>query len=361
MSSSAPGTSTVSDVNGEGSGGRPIVPMLNTIGASTTSEHPSSKSERTSLKQRYLTPQDVSMPDVGGYAKHTPIELKPSSRTLGVPIQSADALSNIPAGQVLDGFMLLEATGMGFPNDARQAVLQGRKLQAVVEEDLIFYTGLLFLDVSDNLLPFSSFSVLPKLRELRMACNNIRDISDLSATSSGHQNNVQMASSLAAPSEVGAMMMPPPVPQHGGGFAKLMYLDLSYNRLTVESVRSLYGISTLVELDLTGNNLKNLPGDLYMFQKLERLNVSRNKIQDNSIFVSCGSIYYLRSLNVSYNYLSQVPMQAINSPHPHVSLLCSALLCATLPYAVLFCTPYHCCLCFDTHNCAACAVWCWRW
>ena len=214
--------------------------------------------------------------------------------------------------------MLLEATGMGFPNDARQATVQGRKLQAVVEEDLVFYTGLLFLDVSDNLLSLNSFSVLPKLRELRIACNNIRDIFDLQGGGSGHQNNVELAQSLASPSVGGAPPMPP---MPSGGFARLQFLDLSYNRLTIEAVRSLYSISTLVELDLTGNNLKNLPGDMYMFQSLERLNISRNKIQDNSIFVSCGSIYNLRHLNVSYNFISAVPVQAVNNPHPHVSLL----------------------------------------
>lgn len=326
LSNGLEGNNNISRSNG-GSHTRPMIPLLDTVGAAVTSSlasesqqfSSSSKSERQSIKQRHLTPQDVSMPDLNGYAKHTPIELKPNNvyggnNSSAAAGQSTEVFNNIAPSRVLDGFMLLEATGMGFPNDARQATLQGRKLQAVVEEDLIFYTGLLYLDVSDNLLNFQSFSVLPKLRELRIACNNIRDIGDLNCTSFGHQSNVQMANSLANPS------VSSPIPQHGGGFAKLLYLDLSYNRLTIDSVRSLYAIDTLIELDLTGNNLKNVPLDMYLFQKLERLNLSRNKLQENnSVFVSCGSIYYLRHLNLSYNFLSQVPMQAVNSPHPHVS------------------------------------------
>ena len=102
------------------------------------------------------------------------------------------------------------------------------------------------------------------------------------------------------------------------GFSCLLYLDLSYNRLSVGSVRQLYALPALVDLDLTGNNLGNLPGDMYMFPCLERLNVSRNRIQDNSVFVSLGSVYKLRRLDCSYNFISSVPMQAVNNPHPHV-------------------------------------------
>ena len=62
MMSAPAGTSNVNDHDDVS--GRPVIPLLNTIGASTVSEQPSSKSERHSLKQRHLTPQDVSMPEL---------------------------------------------------------------------------------------------------------------------------------------------------------------------------------------------------------------------------------------------------------------------------------------------------------
>ena len=41
---------------------------------------------------------------------------------------------------------------------------------------------------------------------------------------------------------------------------------------------------SLVELDLCGNNLKSLPRDMYRFNRLERILLEHNKMDDNDIF-----------------------------------------------------------------------------
>ena len=211
--------------------GAPAIPALSFASNEMPSMHSDTRSERT-LKQRQVTPGDVSMPDLDIKSKHMPVELRPT--TPFIPMHKIEGI--IDPKSVLDGFMLLTATGMGFPNDARQANLSGRKLKAVVEDDLVFFTGLLYLDVSENLLNFESFHQLPKLKELRICCNNIKNIVNpsLDTDSSDNPYGFSLTSSV------------------NGYYPKLAYLDLSYNCLTTDSVRSLYCIQSLIELDLTG-------------------------------------------------------------------------------------------------------------
>lgn len=228
-------------------------------------------SEKSYVKQRMMTPSDVSIPEIDKRI-HKPIELRPITPSME---QLHGVIANINPKAVLDGFALLEATGVGFPHDARQANLSGRGYCAVVPEDMLFFSGLVYLDVSENQLPFESFANLPRLKELRMACNNI---------------------SMIQPS---AMLFE--------GYQRLLYLDLSYNRLQPISLCCLYTIPRLLELDLTGNGLKALPEDFYRLQSLEKLYLSRNKFQDNNVWYLLCGLYQLRHVDLSYNFLTQVP------------------------------------------------------
>jgi Leucine-rich repeat (LRR) protein len=59
-------------------------------------------------------------------------------------------------------------------------------------------------------------------------------------------------------------------------FPKLEVLNLSYNQLTPASIRHLYMLPRLKNLDLQGNNLVTLPDDLKELKHLEDLNLSSN-------------------------------------------------------------------------------------
>lgn len=232
------------------------------------------------LKTRYFTPAEAYIPPLdGSRAAHYPI---PINRTMSpkAMMTAANVLNhssiNIASSKTeLDGFMLLESAGLGFPEEVEQINISDHRLTSVVEEDLTYFTELLYMDVSENQLPFMSFGALPKLRELRMACNFISVIED-----------------------------------DLYGFNQLMFLDLSYNQLTVDSILALSTLPILKELDLSGNNLKTLPPDFSTFQSLDKLLLQYNKLDNNDIFISLASIPNLRTLDVSHNYFSKFPTES---------------------------------------------------
>jgi Leucine-rich repeat (LRR) protein len=177
-------------------------------------------------------------------------------------------------GKTLDGFCLLEASGVEFPDAARAAVLSEKHLTNVVFEDLSFFIELQYLDLSENTLPMEPFGILPNLRELRLSCNNISDLDVLE------------------------------------GFPTLNTLDLSYNSLTPGCVHALQQIQALRELDLCGNDLRELPPSMVHFVNLEKLLLENNKIEDNEIFFTLAGMPSLRILSLAYNFLSKIPVDS---------------------------------------------------
>lgn len=162
---------------------------------------------------------------------------------------------------------------MGFPEDGRAATLSDQMLTSVVEDDLSFFTGLLKLDVSENRLKLNYFSCLPRLKELRIACNMIRGVDALS------------------------------------GFPRLQVLDFSYNALTLDGIRQLYALPALRELDLCGNELREIPDDFFRFACLEKVLLEHNMIKDNYVFDILGKVPRLRDVTLAYNALTAVPLR----------------------------------------------------
>ncbi len=187
-------------------------------------------------------------------------------------VPSVKTISNANVRTELDGFYLLERTGMGFPEDAQMAELADKKLTSVVADDLTFFSELLYIDVSENFLTLDPFGAFPKLRELRIACNHMTNIS----------------SDLC-------------------GFEHLMYLDLSYNRLTPAAVQNLEVLPSLRELDLCGNDLRVLPEEMFRFAQLEKLLLEYNRMEDNSVFHVLAGMPNLRQVSLANNFLSCVP------------------------------------------------------
>jgi hypothetical protein len=182
-----------------------------------------------------------------------------------------------PYSNILDGFYLLEKSRIDIPDSISSVDVSGNNLGSVVEDDLQYFTSLLFLDASDNQVPLSPFASLPKLQELRLTCNNITTIS---------------------------------IEEINSGFSYLAVLDLSYNSLTVESIQSLHVLPGLRQLDLSGNGLTSLPSEMFQFKDLDKLILTHNQFTDDKIFIILSYVPKLRHINLAYNYLSEFLSEA---------------------------------------------------
>jgi Leucine-rich repeat (LRR) protein len=102
-------------------------------------------------------------------------------------------------------------------------------------------------------------------------------------------------------------------------FERLETLNLSYNSITPASIRSLYTIRRLKNLDLQANNLVTLPEDINKFENLEDLNLSSNQFSSASslvnpalLFKALGNIKKLKRLNLSRNKFSGFHAEMLN-------------------------------------------------
>lgn len=82
-------------------------------------------------------------------------------------------------------------------------------------------------------------------------------------------------------------------------------LDLSYNKLTPSAIVHLSTLTKLHHLDLTYNELTELP-PMQAFTSLEILNLEKNLLQID-VFGKLGSLHRLRELNLAYNKLCTIP------------------------------------------------------
>lgn len=223
------------------------------------------------LKQHYITPAEVQVPSLktkNDIHRAAAIQQAQDQRT----VRNQEDVQRFE----LDGFFLLEATGMGFPEDAQQALLADRKLVSVAEDDMTYFTEMVFIDASENSLELAPFGAFPKLRELHLACNLIDHI-----------------------------------PQELFGFEHLLVLDLSYNRLNTESIQALEVLPNLRDLDLSGNKLREIPDDWQHYKTLEKLLLDYNLLENNDVFTYISSAPNLRHLSVYDNHLSVFPEVAL--------------------------------------------------
>lgn len=150
----------------------------------------------------------------------------------------------------LNGFMLLDACGCELPNEGRRADVSSRGLVEVVREDLTYFSRLQVVDAGDNSLPFESFSGLPRIEELFVPCNNIREIGSMRGRK---------------------------------GYGELRRLDLSYNNLSAHALSALALLPSLLDLDLTCNGLTELPSDMGNLPRLQKLSLERNQLESDGV------------------------------------------------------------------------------
>ena len=199
---------------------------------------------------------------------------------VGTAAAAAAAAAVAHTARILDGFMLLDACGVEFPDEASRADVQEEGLSDAITEDLSYFTNLVYLNAGDNELPMEKLAGLPSLQELHLHCNCIRSLPRL--------DKLPEVAGLAA-------------------FSALEVLDLSFNKLSKDSIQRLSVLPRLRVLDLTCNSLNALPSMLVEFSVLEVLCLERNRLERDETLLALSTIPRLRELNIAHNYFRRVP------------------------------------------------------
>lgn len=77
---------------------------------------------------------------------------------------------------MLDGFFLLYSCRVKIPNQAIKSKLSGQNIIDVKEEDLVYFTNLTHLDISDNNVLLSQLLNLVSLEDLDIQYNNLNQL-----------------------------------------------------------------------------------------------------------------------------------------------------------------------------------------
>lgn len=177
-------------------------------------------------------------------------------------------------GRLLDGFLILYSCRVKLPHEAITSKLASQKIVDVIEEDLCYFQNLSTVDLSDNRVRLEQLRNLKCLAEVNLQFNSITSIPQLSPKD----------------------------------FASLEVLNLAFNQISQDSIRSLYACTRLKKLDLSSNGLQGIPADIKMLGHLECLNLAGNQMDSlsNSVnpsltFKALGSLPHLKILNLSRN------------------------------------------------------------
>ncbi|RHY77670.1 hypothetical protein DYB26_000216 [Aphanomyces astaci] len=190
-------------------------------------------------------------------------------------VNNAHHPDDVAKAVALDGFLLLDTCRVEFPEEATRADVNGLNIRSVVVDDLLFFSNLVFLDMSDNQSPFEPLGALPALKELDFQCNAVHKITNLT------------------------------------GFDALEWLNLSFNCLTSPDVEEMAKLPKLRELYLSNNAIATLPPIMDRFSRLETLSLERNNMQGTGVFTLLAVAPRLRNLNLSHNKLVEFPESAL--------------------------------------------------
>lgn len=194
--------------------------------------------------------------------------------------QSLNSSPSPAIQHVIDGFVLLDASNADLPEHARRIIISSHQYNSVQHDDLHFFENLEYLDVSENRLDVFDFMTLPKLKSLGLAYNHIQQI-----------------------------IVPPNIDSHDC-YLNLLSLDLSFNRIHPDCISELKLLPCLTELDLSHNELIDLPQNMYTLQSVERCILEHNHLSDQANFLILSYMPSLRHLSVANNLFSQIPSQS---------------------------------------------------
>ncbi|KAH1185536.1 hypothetical protein KIL84_018285 [Mauremys mutica] len=172
---------------------------------------------------------------------------------------------------ILDGPFLINLHCVKIPSDLCSVDISNKNLVSAKEDDFEQFDSVAYINATENLLTLEAFRKFSGLRELELSLNGLRNLK-ISA----------------------------------GDFLHLEILDLSYNNLSPEDVRTLGVLSQLKVLHLTANGLRSLPSDLSVsendspsclkFPSLEVLLLDDNDLSHPSVFVSLANLRRGRGL-----------------------------------------------------------------
>ncbi|KAM9170717.1 LOW QUALITY PROTEIN: X-ray radiation resistance-associated protein 1 [Pangshura tecta] len=183
---------------------------------------------------------------------------------------------------ILDGPFLINLHCVKIPSDLCSVDISNKNLVSAEEDDFEQFDSVAYINATENLLTLEAFRKFSGLRELELSLNGLRNLK------------------ITA-----------------GDFLHLEILDLSYNNLSPEDVRTLGVLSQLKVLHLTANGLRSLPSDLAVsendspsclkFPSLEVLLLDDNDLSHPSVFVSLANLRSLKQLNLDKNGIAEVP------------------------------------------------------
>ncbi|KAJ3346131.1 X-ray radiation resistance-associated protein 1 [Kappamyces sp. JEL0680] len=140
-------------------------------------------------------------------------------------------LTEIP--HLLDGSKMLNLASTEDPQDVYSLNLSKCDLEFVIEPDLLLFSNLHSLDVSENALPFARLGILPGLKRLNFSCNGLTSL-DLEVD---------------------------------GRFQSLETLDLSFNNIDRAAQIVLATLPGLKYLDLTRNKIRSIATEIHDMTK----------------------------------------------------------------------------------------------
>ena len=151
-------------------------------------------------------------------------------------------------------------------------VIQNVNIKRV--DELKYFTGLRYLEISSaKIVDLSPLTSLDDLTTLILSNNRIEDLSPLS------------------------------------GCEALQKLDVSGN--SIMDISPLYGLDKLIELNVSNNSIGEVSEEIRKLENLKILNLSRNRISDNSAFSGMSG---LNILYLTTNKISQVqPLSGMDS------------------------------------------------
>jgi len=161
------------------------------------------------------------------------------------------------------------------PSQAIKSKLAGENIVDVKEEDLVHFSNLTTLDISDNSILMSQLSNLVNLEELDIQYNNLDHLS-----------------------------------LNSGSFPRLCSLKLNYNKIPPSHLVELGNLQNLQILEIAANDFCTLPSSLSYLTTLTEINLSSNNfssdsvlVNPNQLFLTLSTIPQLRKLNLSRNKL----------------------------------------------------------